>query len=498
MDFRVRVFDFEQGQNEVVLNQGQAEALDVRLSDRVRLAFGKRQALAIVDHSEKLIKHGEIGVFQETAEELGVKDGALLRLLPADRPASLDYIRKKLDGEILSAKEIEVIIRDLMSQSLSNAELAAFISAVYTRGMTVEEVVALTHAIYSSGDTLNFRNGFVASEHSVGGIAGDRVSMLIVAILASLNVYIPKTSSRAISSASGTADVMEVFCPVSLSVNQMRKVVSKAHGCLVWGGGATIASADDKLIKIRNPLRLDPQPLLLSSILAKKKAEGANVVLLDLPVGSGSKLGSMEAARALAKEFTALGAKLDMKVECIVTDGSEPLLSTIGPVLEARTVLETLRGKGEPALAEKACVMSGLMLSIIKGYSKEEGYRVARHQLESGKALAKFLEIVKLQGGNPGVKPEDLKPAKHALTINSKENAKVAHVDNKAVFRVCRALGAPQDPGAGIVLHAMKGKSVKQGDPLFTMYSSSKDRFITAKEATAKMFEFEKVIIEVL
>jgi AMP phosphorylase len=166
--------------------------------------------------------------------------------------------------------------------------------------------------------------------------------------------------------------------------------------------------------------------------------------------------------------------------------------------LEARTVLETLEGKGKSALAEKACVMSGLLLSLVKGYSKEEGYNVAKHQLENGKALEKFRQIIKLQGGDENVKSSDLTPAKFSLIVKSRESAKIAHVDNKAIFRVCRALGAPSDPKAGVILHAMKGQVAHQGEPLFTMYSSSKDRFNIALEWSKQMFEFEKVIIEVV
>jgi len=298
------IFDIEQGQNEIVLNEVQAKQLDLGLMDRVRLLLRRKETNAIVDHCEQCVKYGEIGLFTEVAKALGAKKGDRISVDLAKRPESLDFIRKKLDGGILKESEIKAIISDLLAEKLSQAELASFITAVHIAGLNTDETVALTKAMISSGEQLNFKGKVVVSEHSIGG---DRVSMLIVPIIASLGILIPKTCSRAISSAAGTADVMEVLCPVSMSIEKVAKVVQKTNGCLVWGGALNMASADDKLIRIRNPLRLDPKPLLLSSILAKKKAEGAKYVLIDLPVGRGAKLADVKMAEDLGKDFAVLG-----------------------------------------------------------------------------------------------------------------------------------------------------------------------------------------------
>ncbi|MFH0834961.1 MAG: thymidine phosphorylase, partial [Candidatus Micrarchaeota archaeon] len=450
MEFKARVFDVEQGQNEVALNEQQAKEIDLGLLDRVKVRSGKKEIVALVDYSHSVTR-GEIGLFREVAEALGVTKGQTVSLELARRPASLDYIRKKLDGEILSQQEVSAIIDDLMAERLSSAELAAFIVGVYTKGMSAEETVSLTNAIYTSGGSLHSKKKPVVSEHSIGGVAGDRCSMLVVPIIASLGLTIPKTCTRAISSASGSADAMEVIAPVELQLKDAERVVDKTGGCLIWGGAINLAAADDKLIKIRNPLRLDPKPLLLSSILAKKKAEGAQYVLLDLPVGRGAKLASIEEARDLAKDFEALGRYLGMQISCSITDGSEPLMDTIGPALEARTVLQTLYGGGSAALADKACVMSGVLLSMVRGITREEGARIAKQQMVSGRALAKFKEIAAAQGGNPDLKPEDIKVGKYVQLVKSKETGKVAHIDNRCVSRVCRALGAPSDKQAGML-----------------------------------------------
>src|SRR3989344_4337849 len=269
LELKATVFDIEQGQNEIILSEDQAKQMDLGVMDRVKVKLRGRSITAMVDVCKDCVSQGSVGLFGEVAEALKAKNGDKVEIGLMRRPASLDFVRKKLDGGILNGKEIEEIIKDLNSENLSQAELAAFIAGIYTRGLNTDETVALTKAVF---------------EHSIGGVAGDRVSMIIVPVMASLGYTIPKTCSRAISSAAGTADVMEVLAPVSLTLKKVKQVVEKTGGCLVWGGALNMASADDKLIKIRNPLRLDPKPLLLSSILAKKKAEGAKYVLIDLPV----------------------------------------------------------------------------------------------------------------------------------------------------------------------------------------------------------------------
>ncbi len=499
--FKAVVFDIEQGQNEVVLNEAQAVSMDLGLHDRVELQFKKKKAVALIDYSHKAVATGHIGVFWEVAQALGVKTGDCIEFKSAPRPASLDAVRRKLDGKVLERKEVQSIIADLMAQRLSTAELSAFIAGVHTRGMSVDETIALTDAIVASGERLKFsKDGPVISEHSIGGVAADRTSMIFVPIMASLGFRVPKTCSRAISSAAGTADVMELFCPVDLPADKMKRVVDKVGGCLVWGGAVNMAAADDKLIQIRHPLHLDPKPLLLSSILAKKKAEGAQFVLLDIPTGAGVKIADVEEARLLAKDFIALGLHLGLTVDVSITDGSEPLMPVIGPVLEARAVLETLQGRGPASLVEKACRLAGISLSMVRKVSHEEGYRLAKQRMDGGHALKKFLEIVKAQGGNPMIKTDDLVPGEYHYTLEAKEGGRIRHVDNRRISRVVRALGAPEDHKAGMKLHALKGDHVEKGQPLLDLFATSKDKlnFGIEQLKSSQPVDIEKIVLDVV
>jgi AMP phosphorylase len=493
------LFDVEQGKREIILNAEEALELDYNVLDRVLIIAGKKKAEAIVDHAEESIKRGEVGVYRETAAALKLREGQKVRLESAHRPASLDAIKKKLDNQILEGSEVAVIIRDLMEERLSDAELASFITGVYANGMNAEETVALTKAIYGSGGVLKPGKGAV-SVHSIGGVAGDRGSMLIVPILASLGFKVPKTSTRAISSASGTADAMEVLAPVTLTLKKMGSVVKKAGGCIVWGGAVNMAAADDKLIHVRRPLRLDPTPLLLSSILAKKKAEGAQYVLLDIPIGRGTKVEGIEEARELAKQFEGLGKLLDMQVHVVITDGSEPLINGIGPCFEARAVLEALQEKDNDKLVDKACKLSGIIIGMVRGVTNEEGYRIALQQIKSGKALKKFRQIIAAQGGNPGAEPEDVIMGKHKALFKAPESGRVGHIDNHAISRVCRTLGAPADKCAGIMLKVEKGDEVRKGDALYELYSNDKSKLRHALKVAGKagLVEVKRVIMEVI
>ncbi|MBU1197810.1 AMP phosphorylase [Candidatus Micrarchaeota archaeon] len=497
--FRAKIFEVEQGHNEVVLNEERAVSLGLSHFDRVMLRGRGKKVAAIVDFSAKLIKYDEVGLFEEVAEQLGVKNGEIVSLEPIHRPNSLDYIKKKLDNQTLKTHEIDLIIQDLMQEKLAATDLAAFIAAIYTNGMNTEETASLTNAICKSGDVLEFEDKNVVSAHSIGGVSGDRVTMVIVPIMASLGIKIPKTASRAISSASGTADAMEVLTNVTLDVKQIRKVVMKTNGCLVWGGAVHLASADDKLIRIRNPLRLDPKPLLLSSILAKKKAEGARFVIIDIPVGRGAKIQHIDEGRELAKSFEQLGSHLGMKVQCIISDGSEPLIPTIGPALEARAVLETLEQKHMNLLLEKSCLMCGVLLHLVKKIPKEEGYRIALEQVKNGKALEKLQEIMVAQGGKRK-KSSEIVIGPLRATIRATERGKIGHVDNKAVSKLCRMLGAPQSKEAGMIILATKGQHVEKGQPVAELVSNSKEKleYALRQVPQLKLFEVERIIIDVV
>ena len=247
---------------------------------------------------------------------------------------------------------------------------------------------------------------------------------------------------------------------------------------MVWGGGVDLASADDKMIKVRNPLRLDPHGLLLASIMAKKKAVNASHVLIDIPLGNGAKIESLIEAVKLKRKFTELGKKLRIKIKVIITDGKQPIGNGVGPNLEAIDVLKVLMGDGPKDLMNKSIKMSTIILKMLK---IKDAKKKVLDSLNSGKAYEKMKEIIKAQKGNI-FRPEQLKYGKFRKDIHSTRNGKVKKIDNKDVSKIARMSGAPADKTAGIYLNKKLKDKVKKGELLFTVYSDSKKRLDYALE----------------
>ncbi|VVB58985.1 AMP phosphorylase [Candidatus Anstonella stagnisolia] len=485
------------GQPIVVLNETEAHQNDLYASHRVILRCNGKETIAILDLSKDMASAGEIVLFDEVAQTLGAKNGARVQVQHTMRPESIDYIKKKLDAGELSHRELDVITQDLMANRLSEAELASFITAVYTRGMSDAEIVGLTKSIVSSGEVLSIGKSPIVDKHCIGGVAGNRTTMVMVPIIAAAGIYMPKTSSRSITSSAGTADTMEVLCPVTFPVEEMRSIVLKARGCIAWGGAMRLAAADDKLIKIRNPLSLDPKGVLLASILAKKKSVGAQFAVIDIPIGRGAKLATAKEATALGHDFINIGKQLGIKIEVLTTDGSDPIGNGIGPALECRDVFEVLEGEGPADLRDKSCLLAGTLLELCGKVPKGKGFDAASSILQSGKALVKFREIIELQGGNGKVRISDLPIGKYKHGVIAPKTGRIAHVDNKMLSKIARAAGAPADKGAGVYLHCEAGDKVTKGDILFDIYSESEaklDFAIKALEGWWPM-DLQKVIL---
>ena len=497
---QVKRIDIRVGENIIVLNEAEALENEIYSGYRVIIKHRDDELICIVDLSSEMVKKGEVGCFKDVWEVLRLKGGDIIKIGHMERPASIGFIKKKLDGETLSPIQISTIISDLMENRLSKAELASWISSMYIRGMSEEEVVALTESIVKSGAQLDLGVKPVADKHCIGGVAGNRTTMVVVPILAAAGVYIPKTSSRAITSAAGTADTMEVLAPVKFTVGELRRMVRKAKGAIAWGGGMNLAAADDKLIRIRHPLSLDPRGVLLASILAKKRSVGSKFLVIDIPIGRGTKVENMEAANALGTDFIKIGKRLGMRVESLITDGSEPVGNGIGAALECKDVMEVLQGGGPGDLSNKSCLIAGRLLEMVGKVSEGDGYQVAQHFLENGKAWAKMQEIIDIQGGNPKVKVDDLPIGGYKHTVESTRDGKISHIDNKAISKIARAAGAPRDTGAGVYLFRLKGDRVRKGDVLFDIYSSSETRLDFAIKALGVWdpIEMEKILLGTL
>lgn len=464
-----------------VLTEKDATSLGVHSSERIRISKGVKRAIAIVDIAEKysIIQEGEIGLFFDLASQLDILEGDEVNVEIEKSPNSVLLIKKKLKKETLKEKEINEIIEDLVANRLTEIEIACFVTACYINGMTLEESVYLTKAIVRNGSQIDINKKPIVDKHCIGGVPGNRTTLIIVPILAAANLYIPKTSTRSITSPAGTSDTMEVLAPVAHSKESIRRIVEKYHGCMVWGGTLDLASADDRLIKIEKPLNLDPEGILLASIIAKKASVNATHVLIDIPIGIEAKIKNRKKALDLQRKFIKLGKKLGMKVRVIITDGSQPIGKGIGPALEARDVLLVLQNRGPKDLRNKSLSMAADIMSMV---GIKNAYQKAEEILVSGKAEKKMREIIRAQGGNPNIHPDEITVGPFHYEVSAARTGMIKEISNSIITRVSKIAGAPIDKGAGIYLNVKVKDHVTKGDILFTIYSENKDKLRYAIE----------------
>jgi len=475
MELRVKLLGIRAGGKQIiVIDDEYASRLGIHSSDRVEITYKQQNVIAIANVATDFPKK-TLGIYEEVQQKLKAQEGEMVQVRPAERPESLGYIRNKILGQRLRAPEIKMIIMDVVERHLSDIELASFVTSLYIRGTSIDEVEALTKAMVQTGQTIEFGKKPILDKHSIGGVPGDKTTILVIPIVSAAGFTIPKTSSRAITSPAGTADRMEVLCPVDLTIDEMRDVVKKTNACLAWGGTLELAPADDLFIQVEYPLSIDP--LLLPSIMSKKKAIGADYVVVDIPTGRGAKIKTIGEAHALAQEFIELGKRLDMHVQCGVTFGEQPIGYAIGPALEAREALSALMGKGPIDLVNKAASLSALLFEMM---GIKDCTQKANHILESGEAEKKLREIIAAQGGDPDVKLEDIEVGDEIVEIRAEEKGRIQWINNRAIAQIARAAGAPKTKSAGVLLNKKLGDKVAEGAVLYRIYSKSAQKLESA------------------
>ncbi len=403
----------------------------------------------------------------------------------------VEAIKKKLIGKRLNYDEIFTLMDEISGKRLGDVLMTYFAAAGFTSGFNNEELYYLTRAMVETGKKLSFK-GIVADKHSTGGVAGTRTTMIIVPIIAAAGIYIPKNSSRAITAPSGTADTMEVIAPVTFSLPQIKQIVEKVGGCIVWGGHLGLAPADDIIIRVEEPLAFESYDKLIVSIMAKKVAVGATHIVLDIPIGPHMKIKHLKDGETIANKFEFLGKKFGIKMVIDINDTRQPAGRGVGPTLEVRDVFEVLEQTKERPLKleQKALRLAAKLLDLcfadMKGsFAVGMGEQVAREILVSGKALSKMREIIKAQGGDPSCSCASLTMPRHKHEVTSTLAGRVTLLNNYDVSIIAKILGSPTDKKAGIYLERKLEDEVTKGDILCSLYSSDRWRLVEAIETLA-------------
>lgn len=473
-----------------------AKWLNVHIGERIIIKkyLDNKSIIAVIDVTKTEEKADYIYVSEEIINYLNIKEGDILEINPAQKPVSTVYIKEKLDGKKLNYNKLYAIMKSIVTNELTEAEIAYFVSASYIRGMTFEEIVDLVKAMVNVGKRINFKEK-VIDKHCIGGIPGNRTTPIVTSIIAAaikelkLNAVMPKTSSRAITSAAGTADVIELIAKVEFDVEQIKKIVKKAKACLVWGGSLGLSPADDKIIQVERFLNLDPKSQLIASIMSKKISVGSKFVIIDIPYGKGSKVKTEKEALELKSLFEKVGKKFNINVKCVLTDGNQPIGNGIGPMLELIDVIKVLKGKDDKPkdLYEKSLHLSSELLGMLIGKNKAK--ETAKKILDSGKAFNAFKEIIKAQEGD--VDEKKLITSDIFFELKSDKNGKIVDIDNKKINFIARIAGCPVDKLAGIYLEKHLGEKIEKNETYAIIYAETKEKL----DYALKLFKEMKPIV---
>jgi thymidine phosphorylase len=401
---------------------------------------------------------------------LNANEGETIYLSHPKPLKSHDLIRNKINGCSLNQEEMNEIVTDLVAGYLSDIYISAFLAACANAKLTEDEIFYLTKSMINTGSRLTWPGGFVVDKHCVGGLPGNRTSLIIVPIVTAFGLVMPKTSSYSITSPAGTADTMKVFAPVELEISAIHRVVEQEKGCIIWGDSVGLSPADDLFIRIEKTLNLDSDGQLIASVLSKKMAAGSTHIVIDIPIGPTAKVKDLTAANGLKNYFENVAKKLGIIVRVFFSDGNEPVGRGMGPVLEARDVLAVLQCAPDAPqnLREHALTLAGHVLELSSDVSPGTGKNIATDILNSGRAFKKFQAICQAQGGM-----FELKMAPYTFSVLSRKKGVVKGIDNQRLATIAKLAGAPHAKAAGVALLTPLGTSISLKQPLYIIHAET-------------------------
>jgi thymidine phosphorylase len=394
---------------------------------------------------------------------------------------SLAAMKAKLAGDALNETQYGAVLDDILALRYSDRDINAFLLQA-SQHLSDPEVLALAKVRARLSPRIEWNEPMLVDKHSMGGIPGSRITLIVVPIVTAFGLAMPKTSSRAITSAAGTADAMETVARVDLTRADVQRCVQEARGCIAWNGRLNHSMIDDRINAFTRPLGLDSNRWSVASILSKKWSAGSTHVIIDLPYGPRAKLKDEAEARALGQLFEYVGTGLGMHVKAMVTDGRGPVGRGVGPALEVRDVRLVLTNAADaPAdLREKALLFAAEILAWAPGVETVvQGREVAESLLASGQALASFERIIDAQGR----RAHPVSPGKRVRQIVAQRSGVVTSVDGWAIAGVARAAGAPDDLSAGVDLLVSVGQTVEVGDPLFQIHGDDAEHVSAAAQS---------------
>ena len=433
-----------------------------------------RARVNLVEDGE-LLGLDEVGLSSHSFETLGLPEGSEVLLERTPSPESLRTLRAKVGGAEIGAAGMSVLIRDIVEYRYTEREIAAFLVTA-SKELTAAEIQGLTRARAAYAHRFSWERDIVVDKHSMGGVPGSRISLIVIPIVAAHGLWIPKTSSRAV-----TADVMECLARVDLTPADVQRTVETCNGCIAWNGRLSHSPVDDVMNSITRPLGIDSSKLAVTSILSKKLAAGSTHAIIDIPVGPRTKVANEEEGQALARLFEEVGSGVGLTIKARVTDGAQPIGRGLGPALEVRDVYQVLRNEPDaPAdLRAKALDFAAAILEWAPDTPVGSGRALAGDLLESGAALETLERMIDLQGRRET--PPAPGPLVHEVAAAG--SGTVSALDSYRLSGIARRAGAPMDKGAGVDLLKSLGDTVSAGEPLYLIRANVETDFRIAMDA---------------
>lgn len=397
----------------------------------------------------------------------------------------VDLIEKKRDGQVLSKEEIDFIVTEYTAGTIPDYQMSALLMAIFYQDMTDEEITNLTLAMAYSGEVIDLSSieGIKVDKHSTGGV-GDTTTLILAPLVASVGVPVAKMSGRGLGFTGGTLDKLESIPGFKIEISEERfiQIVNESKVAVI-GQSGDLAPADKKLYALRDvTATVNSIPLIASSIMSKKIAAGADAIVLDVTTGDGAFMKNIEDARRLAHTMVRIGKLAERQTMAVVSDMSQPLGEAIGNSLEIVEAIETLQGKGPADLVEMCYALGSQMVVLAKKAANlEEARKMLEEALTSGKALEKFKEMVRNQGGDTRVidHPEELLTASYEIELPALKDGVVTKLVANEIGIAAMMLGAGRqtkedsiDHAVGLKLHKKIGDAVKKGESLLTIYSN--------------------------
>lgn len=416
-----------------------------------------------------------------------------------------DLILKKKQGKELNTEEINWMIKEFTEGSIPDYQMSAMTMAICFQGMDKRETFDLTMAMRDSGDVLDLSriDGIKVDKHSTGGV-GDKVSLVLTPIVASLGVPVAKMSGRGLGHTGGTIDKLESFSGFSTEISEEKFIDSvNTIGIAIAGQTANLAPADKKLYALRDvTATVDQMSLIASSIMSKKLASGADAIVLDVKTGNGAFMQKEEDAVALAKAMVDIGNRAGRQTVAVITDMDEPLGNAVGNALEVKEVIDALHGDGPEDLMEVVYALGTQMLLLAKRAEDEEIARnLITESIQERKALKKFAEFIENQGGNREeiLHPDMLPKARYVIPVLAEEEGCIERILAQDIGIACMTLGGGRenkestiDHGVGIILTKKISDTVKKGETLALIHANSKEKAVLASGLVKNAYQIAK------